>query len=142
MAHFAKISEENKVLSVHVVNDADTTQDGVESEAVGQAFLQKIHGWPAHLWKKTSFNTHEGIHRKGGTPYRGNFAGIGFNWDPENEIFIADKPYPSWTLNVSQARWQSPIGDHPELSEQDAMYNFYTWDEAGQQWNLVDNINT
>ncbi len=51
-------------------------KNGVESEAVGQAFLQKIHGWPAHLWKKTSFNTHEGIHRKGGTPYRGNFAGM------------------------------------------------------------------
>jgi len=139
MAHFAKISEENKVLSVHVVNNADTTQDGVESETVGQAYLEKIHSWPAHLWKKTSYNTYNGQHVKGGTPYRGNFAGIGNDWDSENEIFIGQKDYPSWVLNVAEARWQSPIGDPPALSETDALYNFYTWDEAGQQWNLVDN---
>ena len=142
MAHFAKISEENKVLSVHVVKDSDTMENGVEVESVGQAFLEKVHGWPAHLWKKTSYNTYLGQHRKGGTPYRGNYAGIGMDWDPVNEIFIWAKDYPSWTLNVSQARWQSPIGDPPALSEEDYLYNFYTWDETGQQWNLVDNINS
>ena len=40
MAHFAKLSEENLVLSVEVVADADTTNESnVEDEATGVAFL-------------------------------------------------------------------------------------------------------
>jgi|TARA_R110000803_G_C11987305_1_gene321505 hypothetical protein len=139
MAHFAKISEENKVLSVHVVKDSDTMENGIEVESIGQAFLEKVHGWPEHLWKKTSYNTYQGEHRKGGTPYRGNYAGIGMDWDTTNEIFIWAKDYPSWTLNVSEARWQSPVGDPPALSEEDAMISFYKWNEATQAWDFIDN---
>ena len=55
MAHFAKISESNLVLSIEVVADADTSKDGVEDEATGVAFLQNLHGWS--LWAKCSYNT-------------------------------------------------------------------------------------
>lgn len=60
MAHFAKISESNLVLSIEVVADADTSKDGVEDEATGVAFLQNLHGWS--LWAKCSYNTFDGKH--------------------------------------------------------------------------------
>ena len=58
-----------------------------------------------------------GQHKLGGTPFRGNYAGIGMTYDEDNDIFIGKKPYASWTLNVAEARWQSPIGDAPALPE-------------------------
>ncbi len=134
MAHFAKISEENIVLSVHAVDDGNAA-----SEEKGQAFLQRIHSWPAHLWIKCSYNTYQGQHTKGGTPLRGNCPSVGWDWDPINEIFMPEKPYSSWVLNVAEARWQSPIGDPPALSEEEAMLNFYEWNEATQAWDFVDN---
>jgi hypothetical protein len=39
-------------------------------------------------------------------------------YDEDNDIFISKKPYASWTLNVSEARWQSPIGDAPALTDE------------------------
>ena len=51
MAHFAKISETNEVLAVHVVNNLDILNaDGVEDETVGQTYLETHSNWPAHLW--------------------------------------------------------------------------------------------
>jgi hypothetical protein len=146
MANFAKISESNIVLNVVVVDDKDTTNGkGVEEEAVGQQFLEKCLNWPAHLWIQTSKNTRAGVHRQGGTPLRGNYAGIGYTWDPVNEIFISPKPYPSWVLNTTDARWHSPIGDAPALTaEQKAQNDAYThlwryvWNESGQSWDLTD----
>ena len=64
--------------------------------------------------EKTSYNTDGGQHKNGGTPLRGNYAGIGMIYDEDNDIFIHKKPYASWTLNVAEARWQSPVGDAPE----------------------------
>lgn len=138
MAHFAKISEENKVLSVHAVNDSKAP-----TEAEGQAHLQKIHSWPAHLWIQCSYNTWNGVHKTGGTPFRGNFPSIGFTWDSTNQIFICNKSFPSWTLNIAEARWQSPVGDAPDLTQEQEDQNLagthvwqYVWDESGQTWNL------
>ena len=37
-------------------------------------------------------------------------------YDEDNDIFIGKKPYASWTLNVAEARWQSPAGDAPALT--------------------------
>ena len=34
-------------------------------------------------------NTHSGD----GTPFRGNYAGIGYTYDADNDVFIAPKPY-------------------------------------------------
>jgi hypothetical protein len=80
MAHFAKISEDNKVLQVLTLNNLDTINaDGQENEAVGQAYLEKHNNWPAHLWIQTSYNTSGGQHKNGGTPFRGNYAGIGYS---------------------------------------------------------------
>ena len=80
MAHYAKLGANNKVIAVHVVADADCLNaSGVEDEEVGRQFLERIHSWP--LWKKTSYNTQGGQHKDGGTPLRGNYAGIGMTYD-------------------------------------------------------------
>ena len=88
MAHFAKITEDNQVLQVLTLNNVDTINaNGIEDETVGQQYLEKNNNWPARLWIKTSYNTRENVHILGGTPYRGNYAGIGFTWDSINQIF-------------------------------------------------------
>ena len=133
MAHYAKLGINSKVLAVHVVSDNDCLNaSGVEDEEVGRQFLEKIHNWP--LWKKTSYNTSNGQHKNGGTPFRGNYAGIGMTYDENNDIFIGNKPYASWILNASEARWQSPIGDAPALPEAEQFTHYYVWNESTQAW--------
>jgi len=148
MAHFAKISDTSQVLSVHVVNNNDILNaEGVEDESIGQAYLEKHSNWPADKWIQTSYNTYGGVHKLGGTPLRGNYAGTGYTWDAVNNIFYQPKPYASWVLNTTTATWHSPIGDAPALTaeqiSQNASYtNFwqYSWNEEGQSWDLVDNL--
>ena len=136
MAHYAKLGANNKVISVEVVADADCQNaSGVEDEEVGRQFLERIHSWP--LWKKTSYNTMGGQHKLGGTPLRGNYAGIGMIYDEDNDLFLAKKPYASWVLNTSEARWQSPVGDAPALSEEEALTHIYEWNESTGAWDKV-----
>ena len=133
MAHYAKLGINSKVIGVEVVADADCQNaDGIEDEEVGRQFMERIHSWP--LWKKTSYNTSHGQHNAGGTPLRGNYAGIGMTYDEDNDIFISAKPYASWTLNVSEARWQSPIGDEPELTEEENLTHRCVWNESTGAW--------
>jgi hypothetical protein len=144
MAHYAKLGINSKVIAVHVVSDNDCLNaSGVEDEEVGRQFMERIHNWP--LWKKTSYNTSGGKHKNGGTPLRGNYAGIGMTYDEDNDIFISKKPYASWVLDVASASWKSPIGDAPELTQEQKDQNTanthrwsYTWNEAGQSWDLVN----
>ena len=135
MAHFAKISEENIVLTVNVVDDGNSA-----SEEKGQAFLERVHGWPEHLWIQTSYNTIANTHRLGGTPFRGNYAAIGHTWDAENEIFWPEQPFPSWTKDISNAKWISPLGEPPALTAEEEAQNeaithswHYVWDESAYQ---------
>ena len=135
MAHFAKISEENIVLTVNAVDNGH-----VASEEKGQAYLERVHGWPEHLWIQTSYNTLANTHKLGGTPFRGNYAGIGYTWDSENEIFWHPQPHASWTKDVSSASWVAPIAT-PELTSEQQTQNdvdathlwAYTWDESAYQ---------
>lgn len=146
MAHYAKLGANNKVIAVHVVADKDCQNaSGVEDEEVGRQFLERIHSWP--LWKKTSYNTQGGQHKLGGTPLRGNYAGIGMTYDEDNDIFIGKKPYASWTLNVAEARWQSPAGDAPALTAEQTSQNeagthswSYNWNESGQSWDIENSL--
>tara|TARA_B100000214_G_scaffold262678_1_gene194161 strand:+ start:92 stop:508 length:417 start_codon:yes stop_codon:yes gene_type:complete len=137
MAHYAKLGINSKVIGVEVVADADCQNaDGIEDEEVGRQFLERIHNWP--LWKKTSYNTSGGQHRLGGTPLRGNYAGIGMTYDEDNDIFISAKPYTSWVLNTAEARWQSPIGDAPALPAEEQTTHHYVWNESGQSWDKTE----
>jgi len=138
MAHFAKIGLNGKVIGVHAVNNSDILNaDGVEDEEVGRQFLERLHYWPSQMWIQTSYNTSGGTHKLGGTPLRGNYAGIGYTWDEDNNIFYPKKPYASWFLNTSDASWHSPIGDAPALTTEQLEGNsYYNWNESTQAWEL------
>ena len=140
MAHFAKIGMNGKVIAVLTFGNGDMLNaDGVEDESVGQQYLERHNNWPAPMWIQTSYNTTANKHRLGGTPFRGNYAGIGYTWDEENQIFWAKSPYPSWVKDTSDAQWHSPIGDAPALTaEQEAANQRHQWNEAGQSWDLTD----
>ena len=146
MAHFAKLGANGKVIQVLTLNNSDMLNaDGVEDEAVGQQYLERHNNWPAQMWIQTSYNTSGNQHKNGGTPFRGNYAGIGYTWDEDNEIFWPKKPYASWVKNTTDARWQSPIGDALALTQEQQDQNEalthmwgYQWNEEGQSWDLID----
>jgi hypothetical protein len=146
MAHFAKIGEDKKVIAVLTLNNSDMlNSSNVEDESVGQQYLEKHNNWPAHMWIQTSYNTFGGQHRNGGIPFRGNYAGMGFIWDSDNQIFWPKKPYNSWIKHIPTASWKSPIGDAPTLTEEQISQNTantniwkYIWNEENQSWDLVD----
>ena len=121
MAHFAKINESNIVTQVVVVNDSDGNND-----TDGQNFLNNLFK-TTHTWKKTSYNTYGNTHRLGGTPYRKNFASVGFTYDSSRDSFIEPKPYNSWTLNETTCLWESPVA-YPSDGKS------YDWDEDNRQW--------
>ena len=150
MAHFAKISEENIVLQVLTLDNKDMLNaDGVEDESVGQQYLETHNNWPSNLWIQTSYNTSHNTHSSGDNSkaFRGNYAGIGSEWDNENQIFWTPKPYPSWVKHLATASWKSPIGDIPELSDEQILQIRakthawqYVWNEENQTWDLQNNI--
>jgi len=141
MAHFAKISENKEVLQVLTLNNSDMlNSDGVEDELVGQQYLEQHNNWPAQMWIQTSYNTYGGIHRESGTPFRGNYAGIGYTWDSTNNLFWPSKPHASWLKHHASVSWKSPIGDAPALTDAQTAENTagthvwsYCWDENAYQ---------
>ena len=139
MAHFAKIGMNGKVLQVLTLDNKDMLNaDGIEDETVGQQYLERHNNWSAQMWIQTCYNTFNNQHRNGGTPLRGNYAGIGYTWDEDNNMFFPKKPYASWVKHLDSASWKSPIGDAPELTEeQKNAKSFYSWNEANQTWDLT-----
>ena len=148
MAHFAKLGANGKVIQVLTLDNKDMLNaDGLEDETVGQQYLETHNNWPAQMWIQTSYNTSGNKHNSGDNSkaFRGNYAGIGYEWDEDNQIFWPKKPFASWVKNTTDARWQSPIGDAPALTAEEESQNTagtnkweYTWDESGQSWNLTD----
>ena len=148
MAHFAKLGANGKVIQVLTMdNDKMLNADGVEDETVGQQWLETHNNWPAQMWIQTSYNTQGNKHNSGDNSkaFRGNYAGIGYTWDEDNQIFWPKKPFASWVKNTTDARWQSPIGDAPDLTEEQTSQNEaqthswgYVWNEANTTWDLTD----
>ena len=148
MAHFAKLGANGKVIQVLTMdNDKMLNADGVEDEAVGQQWLERHNNWPAQMWIQTSYNTVSNTHSSGDNSkaFRGNYAGIGYEWDEDNQIFWPKKPYASWVKNTTIANWESPIGAAPELTAEQTSQNAagthiwrYDWNESGQSWDLTN----
>ena len=139
MAHFAKLGSNSKVIQVLTLNNGDMLNaDGVEDESVGQQYLERHNNWPAQMWIQTSYNTQGGKHKSGddSKALRGNYAGIGYIWDEDNNLFYPKKPYASWVLNTTTASWHSPIGDAPDdlIDEEKAASTRYVWNEDGKSW--------
>jgi hypothetical protein len=130
MASFAKIGLNNKVIEVQsVVNQVLHDSNGIEQENIGIDFLTKLTGWA--IWKQTSYNTIGGIHNNNGTPFRKNFAGIGYTYDETRDAFIAPKPFNSWILNEDTCLWNAPVAK-PEDD------NKYRWNESTLTWDIVE----
>ena len=150
MAHFAKLGANGKVIQVLTMdNDKMLNADGVEDEAVGQQWLETHNNWPAQMWIQTSYNTLQNKHLSGDNSkaFRGNYAGIGYTWDEDNQIFWPKKPYASWVKHIESASWKSPIGDAPALTAEQESQNEakthqwgYHWNEEGQSWDLTDGL--
>ena len=148
MAHFAKLGSNGKVIQVLTLDNKDMLNaDGVEDESVGQQYLEQHNNWPAQMWIQTSYNTSGNKHNSGddSKAFRGNYAGIGYTWDEDNQIFWSKQPYASWVKNTSTAQWESPIGAAPALTAEQEAQNtanthmwVYQWNEAGQTWDLTD----
>ena len=117
MAHFAKLGIGNKVLKVEVVSN-----DIAINEQAGRDFLNNIYNTNDN-WFQTSYNTFGGIHLLGGTPFRKNFAIVGFKYDEARDAFIEPKPHTSWTLNETSCLWDAPI-TKPDDGK------FYVWNET------------
>ncbi len=116
MAHYAYLDENNVV--VDVITGKDEGEDGVDWEA----WYTKFRGLTC---KRTSYNTYEGVHLKGGTPFRKNFAAIGGSYDATLDAFIPRKLYASWTLNTSTCIWEAPV-DYPTA---DGGVPLHAWNE-------------
>lgn len=118
MAHYAFLDEHNVVTEVIV--GIDEGVDGIDWE-------QHYGAFRGQACKRTSYNTVEGIHLAGGTPYRKNYAGVGFIYDEARDAFIPPKPYPSWVLDESLCIWSPPV-PRPEDGQP------WQWDEDSMSW--------
>ena len=125
MAHFAKLGTGNKVTAVHVVSNDITT-----TEQAGIDFLNDLYK-TNDVWKQTSYNMWGGVHLLGGTPFRKNYAGVGYTYDEDKDAFIAPKPFSSWILNEDTCLWNPPT-PHPDDGE------FYIWNEETTSWDLQE----
>ena len=124
MAHFAKLGKGNIVEKVVVVhNNVFTT------EQAGVDFLNNLYK-SRDVWKQTSYNTKGGIHKLGGTPFRKNFANIGYKYDQTRDAFIPPKLFDSWTLNENTCLWEAPVA-YPSDGQ------YYKWNEQNQTWDLI-----
>ena len=127
MAHFAKIGKGNKVLEVLVVSN-----DVAITEQAGADYLNKLFK-TNDIWKQTSYNTRGGVHRLGGTPFRKNYAGIGFTYDEARDAFVAPQ-LPYSTLNEDTCRWENNI-PYPEIdADTPANQSRYAWDNLTLSW--------
>tara|TARA_Y100001963_G_scaffold21830_1_gene28303 strand:- start:256 stop:1221 length:966 start_codon:yes stop_codon:yes gene_type:complete len=118
-----------------------TLEEVVLIEQEIEAKLEELHALPPEIvdntiyWegyygkgglcKRTSYNTLGGVHLLGGTPFRKNYAGVGYTYDPVRDAFYAPQPYESWTLNEDTCLWECPV-EKPEGA--------YWWKEDTTEW--------
>jgi len=124
MAHFAQLDENNIVTNVIVVGNDDVLDENkFEVEEVGIAFCRTLYGENTN-WKQTSYNGR----------MRRHYAGIGYSYNAELDVFVPPQPYASWTLDAETIDWASPLGNPPSLTnEERESGSFYRWDEDTYQ---------
>ena len=117
MAHYAFLDANNIVTEVIVGKNEG--EDGVDWE-------QWYGEFRGQVCKRTSYNTVGGIHNNGGTPFRKNYAGIGYAYRADIDAFVPPQPFASWTLNVD-AQWEPPVAMPTDGQ-------MYAWDEDTTSW--------
>jgi hypothetical protein len=125
MAHYAFIDDNNIVVDVITGRNEDDLAEGVTS---WETYYGERRGLRC---LQTSYNTVAGVHAFGGTPFRGNYAGLEFTYDEALDAFLPPKPYDSWVIDESTFLWNAPV-PYPT----DGFT--YTWNEAELDWELAD----
>jgi hypothetical protein len=114
MAHYAFLDENNIVTEVIVGRNENEVVDGVSD-------WEKWYGdFRGQKCVRTSYNSR----------IRKQYAGIGYSYNQEHDIFVAPKPFPSWSLD-SNFDWQAPV-PYPEGK-------VCRWDEGEQKWKELGN---
>jgi hypothetical protein len=113
MGHFAKVV------------DGKVTQVIVAEPDFFDTFVDSSPG----AWIQTSYNTIGNKHTQGGTPLRGNYAGVGYTYDAVNDVFVAPQPFASWVLSADYL-WEAPVA----MPNDDKVY---VWDEPTVAWKEV-----
>jgi hypothetical protein len=121
MAHYAWIDTNNIVINVTTGVDETTIQDGIggSTEAWETFYTNAVNQEGVYL-KRTSYNN----------KIRGTYAGIGYSYNEEEDIFVAPQPYPSWIRSGSF--WEAPVA----MPTDDKIY---TWNEDNISWDEVIN---
>lgn len=122
MAHYALLDENNVVTQVIVGIDENELIEGLDPETWYGNFHNQV-------CKRTSYNTAAGQHTEGKTPYRKNFASVGYTYDEVWDAFSPPRPFPSWKLDYETFQWYAPI-PVPEKVEG----FFWRWSEINQEW--------
>jgi len=125
MAHYAFLNEDNLtgesiVTEVIVGRDEDDLIEGVTS---WEDYYGAFRG---QRCLRTSYNTTGNTHLFDGVPFRGNYAGVGFEYREDLDAFIPPQPFPSWSLDEETFSWEAPI---PYPSKGD-----WKWDEESGAW--------
>jgi hypothetical protein len=121
MAHYAFLNMQNIVTEVIVGKDET---DGPTNWEMHYGNIRE------QVCKRTSYNTRGGVHSEGGTPFRKNYAGIGYTYDFARDAFIPPKPFDSWTLNENSCLWEAPVA-YPNDGQR------YEWNEETTSWDLI-----
>ena len=121
MAHYSFLNMQNIVTEVIVGKDET---DGPTNWEMHYGNIRE------QVCKRTSYNTRGGVHSEGGTPFRKNYAGIGYTYDFARDAFIPPKPFDSWTLNENSCLWEAPVA-YPDDGQ------MYTWNEETTSWDLI-----
>jgi hypothetical protein len=133
---------EQEIRDLEDSRTADKTQEEITAiEAEIQVKIEELHALPPEvidntvywegyygkggLCKRTSYNTQGGVHQLGGTPFRKNYAGVGYTYDPVRDAFYGPQPFESWTLNEESCIWECPV-ERPEGE--------YWWKEDTTEW--------
>tara|TARA_B100000287_G_scaffold202818_1_gene191505 strand:+ start:168 stop:608 length:441 start_codon:yes stop_codon:yes gene_type:complete len=138
MALFAKLSADNIVENIIVVNDNDAL-----TEAAGIAFCQNHIGDNSSVWKQT---WKQDMYTPRASGQRGSYAGIGMTYMTavrtlgvaSTDIFISQQPAPSWSVGIQTAKWYppDPPGEAPVLTDSErAAGKFYVWNETNYNSN-------
>ena len=122
MAHYAFLNENNIV--TEVIPGKNEFENDINWEEWYGNFRNQI-------CKRTSYNTLNGKHKLNETPFRKNFAGIGYFYDEARDAFIPPKLFESWILNEETCQWEAPT---PYPTE-----GMWRWDEEELTWKEVVN---
>ena len=137
MAHYAFIDENNVV--VEVIVGKNEGEDNTDWEIEYAKFR------PGLRCKRTSYNTRAGVHHSWinseyvvspdqSKAFRKNYAGIGYIYDEQRDMFYLEKPFNSWTLNETRGYWEPPTQSVELTEEEENSFVTQVWNEELLTW--------